>query len=110
MVAAQFCHVCGASRKEIAPEGANPWHHSLEMLRALEFHSIKSWLGLSTASLIAFLLGVGCVLCAIAVGVMYSVQTLADFQAIQLWRIEWLMGAIVAFAAAILLRRTDKIE
>lgn len=76
-------------------------------LSVLEFHAIKAWFGLPTASLIAFLIGVGCVLAAIAVGVIYSVQTLADFQAIQLWRIEWLLAALAAFVAGILLKRTE---
>ena len=46
----------------------------------------------------------GCILGAIAVGLIYSVQSLADFQAIQLWRLEWLLAALVAFAAGILLK------
>lgn len=107
MVGARFCHVCGASRRE-SSAGVHPfWHRCLDGLRVLEFHRIKGGLGLSTASLLAFLLGVGCVLCAIAVGLIYSVQTLADFQAIQLWRIEWLMAGIAAFVAAIVLKRSD---
>jgi hypothetical protein len=76
----------------------------LEFLRALEFQSVKDWLGLSHASLIAFFAGMGCILAAIAVGLLYSVQSLADFQAIQLWRLEWLLAALVAFVAGILLK------
>jgi hypothetical protein len=77
----------------------------LEFLRVLEFHRIKAWFALPTASLIAFLIGAGCVLSAIVVGLIYSVQSLADFQAIQLWRIEWLLAAVAAFVAGILLKR-----
>ncbi len=106
MVGARFCHVCGASRKiEVATERG--WARVWGFLSVLEFHAIKAWFGLPTASLIAFLIGVGCVLAAIAVGVIYSVQTLADFQAIQLWRIEWLLAALAAFVAGILLKRTE---
>ena len=47
----------------------------------------------------------GFMLAAISVGLIYSVENLADFQAIQLWRIEWLLGAVVAFLAVILLKR-----
>ncbi len=80
------------------------WMQPLEFLKTLEFQSIKDWLGLSLASLIAFFAGLGCILAAIAVGLIYSVQSLADFQAIQLWRLEWLLAALVAFVAGILLK------
>ena len=106
MVGARFCHVCGTSRLEKVSESAeHSWARVLELLRALEFQRIKEWFALSTASLIAFLIGVGCVLSAITVGLVYSVQSLADFQAIQLWRIEWLLAALAAFVAGILLKR-----
>ena len=38
-------------------------------------------------------------------GAIYSVQTLADFQAIQSWRMQWLLAALVAFVAGILLKQ-----
>jgi hypothetical protein len=106
MIGARFCHVCGASRPEKVSRSAEQnWAQALEFLRVLEFHRIKEWFALPTASLIAFLIGAGCVLSAITVGLIYSVQSLADFQAIQLWRIEWLLGALAAFVAGILLKR-----
>jgi hypothetical protein len=105
MVGARFCHVCGGSRSTKATAGPIPiWMQPLEFLKALEFQSVKDWLGLSPASLVAFFVGMGCVLAAIAVGLIYSVQSLADFQAIQLWRLEWLLAALVAFVAGILLK------
>lgn len=106
MVGAHFCHVCGSSRPERVSELADAnWERALGFLSVLEFHRIKEWFALPTASLIAFLIGVGCILSAIAVGLIYSVQSLADFQAIQLWRIEWLLAALAAFVAGILLKR-----
>ncbi len=81
------------------------WTRALEFLRVLEFQNVKEWLGLSMASLIAFFAGLGCLLAAIAVGVIYSVQSLADFQAIQSWRMQWLLAALVAFVAGILLKQ-----
>ena len=42
----------------------------------------------------------------IAVGLMYSVQTFNDFQAVQLFRMQWLLGAIAAFAAGLLLKKS----
>jgi hypothetical protein len=100
MISAAFCHACGAARQ------AEPAAVELGFLRLLEFHSLKHWLGLPTPSLIAFLLGLGCVLAAIAVGLIYSVQNLTDFQAIQLWRMQWLLAAVAAFVAGILLKRS----
>ena len=106
MVGASFCYVCGTARSQKQPTTLKPdWVHYLRYLRVLEFHNIQEWLGLPTASLICFLVGVGCVLGAISVGLIYSVQTEADFQAVQLWRIQWLLAALAAFVAGILLKR-----
>lgn len=102
---ARFCHVCGAARTVKKSRAEQSWTQSLELLRALEFQRIKDWFALPTASLVSFLIGLGCVMGALAVGIIYSVQSLADFEAIQLWRIEWLLAAVAAFVAAILLRR-----
>ncbi len=100
MVGARFCHACGATRQAQALAGQS-W------TRYLEFHNIKQGLGLSTASLIAFFTGLACVAAAILVGLIYSVQNFADFQAIQLWRMEWLLGAVAAFGAGCLLKRAE---
>jgi MFS family permease len=106
MIGARFCHGCGAERRAIASTtAAHLWGRAVRLLRVLEFQNVKEWLGLSMASLIAFFAGVGCLLAAIAVGAIYSVQTLADFQAIQSWRIQWLLAALAAFAAGILLKQ-----
>jgi hypothetical protein len=105
MVGARFCHVCGASREtKTALDPIPAWMQALEFLKALEFQSVKDWLGLSLAALVAFFAGLGCILAALAVGLIYSAQSLADFQAIQLWRLEWLLAALVAFVAGILLK------
>ena len=106
MVGAKFCHDCGAARQpRTSPFAEHRWMRALEFLHVLEFHNVKEWLGLSMASLIAFFAGLGCLLAAISVGVIYSVQTLAVFQAIQSWRIQWLLAALVAFVAGILLKQ-----
>ncbi len=99
MVGALFCHVCGTSREAPTTAGAR-W------TLYLEFHNIKRALGLSTAALIAFVAGLAClVMAAIAVGMIYSVQTFNDFQAVQLYRMQWLLGAIAAFVAGLLLKK-----
>jgi hypothetical protein len=106
IIGAGFCHACGAARQAETAATERAWLGHLGFLKLLEFHSVEDWLGLSTASLIAFVAGLGCVLAALAVGLIYSVQNLADFQAIQLWRIEWLLAAVAAFVAGILLKRS----
>jgi hypothetical protein len=99
MVGSVFCHVCGASR------GARP--AAAHWTGYLEFHNLKRVLGLSTGSMIAFFAGVVClVMAGVAVGMIYSVQTFNDFHALQLYRMQWLLGAIAAFAAGVLLKKS----
>jgi hypothetical protein len=102
MVNSHYCHVCGTARGRVASRSDPKWIRALHLM---EFQNLKRILGLSTASLIAFILGLGCVLGALAVSVVYSAQNLADFQAIQLWRMQWLLAAVAAFVAGILLKR-----
>ena len=73
-------------------------------LQYLHFHEIKSWAGLSTGSLIAFIVGVACVAGASLVGLL-PVKTVVDWQAIQFYRAEWLLGATASFVAGILLKK-----
>jgi hypothetical protein len=73
-------------------------------LKYLHFHEIKRCVGLPTGSLIALLIGLGCVTGAIGVSLFYRATNLAEFQAIQMWRMEWLLGATASFVAGILLR------
>jgi hypothetical protein len=100
MIGARYCYVCGAARQVHGSLRPQRWTHYLE------FHSIQRMIGLPIASLVAFLLGLGCLLASVAVGFIYAVQNFADFQAIQFWRMQWLLAAIAAFVAGILLKRT----
>jgi cytosine/uracil/thiamine/allantoin permease len=56
-------------------------------------------------AVIAFLVGLLCAVGALAVSVFFSVRTVLDWQAIQLWRIEWLLAAVAAFLAGCLLKK-----
>jgi hypothetical protein len=51
------------------------------------------------------MIGLGCILGAIAVGFVFTVQNLVDWQAVQIWRIQWLLAAAAAFIAGILLKK-----
>ncbi|HKN31880.1 MAG TPA: hypothetical protein VJX16_01420 [Terriglobales bacterium] len=100
VMGAAFCHVCGASRHPqaiITPPST--W------TRYLQFHFIQERLGLPTVSLVAFFLGIGFLLAAAVTGFIFSASTVLDWQAVQVWRIEWLLAAVAAFVAGILLRR-----
>jgi len=72
----------------------------------LEFHRIKGKIGLRTSAMVAFLAGLTCALAATLVGFVFSANTVLDWQAVQVWRIEWLLGAAAAFLAGILLKRS----
>jgi hypothetical protein len=105
----RFCYLCGAARIAGTEPSTKPMEGTpAGFLRALSFQNVKHSFGLPLPSMIAFLLGLGCILAAMLVGVIYTVEPTPDFQAVQLWRMEWLLGAVVAFVAAILfLLKTD---
>ncbi|MGA2370221.1 MAG: hypothetical protein ACLPPV_16875 [Candidatus Korobacteraceae bacterium] len=88
---AHFCHICGTEREARATNqqrGSSP--HSL---------------GLPLTCLVFFVIGILCMMCAALTGMIYKAQTMVDWQAIQTWRIEWLLGATAALLAGILLKR-----
>lgn len=92
IVGARYCHHCGASRPETAAASG------------FDVTQIGSLFGLSTGAFIAFLVGIACLLGVLSVGYIFSAKTLVDWQAVQMWRIEWLLGAIAAFVAGCLLK------
>jgi len=101
-VGARFCHVCGSEREPQV--GAS---RQSAIARFLDFHRINDALGLSTGSLVAFAVGLVCVLGALMTGIIYTAATVLDWQAVQIWRVEWLLAAIGAFLVGILLKRTE---
>lgn len=102
LMGARYCHVCGADR--VPDMGLRP--HGFNLVEWLDFASIRDRTGLGTGSLVFFVLGVACALAAVAVGFLYTANTVLDWQAVQLWRIEWLLGAAASFLAAIALKRS----
>ena len=108
IVGARFCHLCGASRQAQAnPAREGSWTRHLQFQNIVQgLSNARQGLSLPTASLFAFGIGMLCLLAVIAVGVIYSAQNLADFQAIQLYRIQWLLAAVAALVAGILLKKT----
>ena len=91
---AHFCHLCGNERD--ARAAAKP--------RLPEPESRRCWLGLPVRCLVFFLLGLACMLGAVLTGIIYKAHTLVEWQAIQTWRIEWLLAAAAALLTGILLK------
>jgi hypothetical protein len=132
LLGSHFCHSCGRQRPEAlsaedkanAAEMAGLWEDAVAWVRSgvvalgrawkeirlpawvryLTFHEIQSWVGLPTASLIAFTVGLACIAGALLVGLL-TAKTLVEWQAIQYYRAEWLLGATAAFVAGILLKK-----
>ena len=130
LLGSRFCHACGRRRPEAVSAGAKAdatqmagmWEQGVQhlcalaegfswneipfpsWLRYLHFHEIKSRIGLSTLSLIAFVIGVGCVAGALLVGLL-TAKTYVDWQAIQFYRAEWLLAATASFVGGILLKK-----
>jgi hypothetical protein len=99
IIGSRFCHVCGGPRMPaLVPRG---------LYRYLEFTYISKALGLGTLALVAFVVGVGCLLAAMVTGWVFGVNSTLDWQAIQLWRIQWLLASASAFLAGILLKKAN---
>lgn len=100
VLGSRFCYVCGADRNanlaSTPATGLQTW---------IDFASLREALGQSNASLVALVLGCACVIAAIVTGFVFTATTLLDWQAVQLWRIEWLLGAVAMFAAGFLLKK-----
>ena len=100
---ARFCHICGASREpELRPHAVrfNP-------------RNAASWLlplrlALPIPSFICFILGVACILGAVLMSVIYQTDSLVDWQAVQIWRIQWLLASLVALLAGLLLKNASR--
>ncbi|HTR26498.1 MAG TPA: hypothetical protein VMI10_21180 [Terriglobales bacterium] len=100
IVGSRFCHSCGASRKEVGAA------QTVEVPGLAELSAVGKRFGLSKAALAAFLFGLFCMVGAVTVGILFTARTTLDWQAIQLWRIEWLLGAIASFSAGLLLKKS----
>lgn len=133
LLGSRFCHTCGGRRPEAISASARAdaavlaglWQRAIHQVRSaiggfawnklkfpswmryLHFHEIKSRLGLPTASLIAFVIGLACLAGALLVGLL-TAKTLVDWQAIQYYRAEWLLAATASFVAGILLKKPSQ--
>jgi len=105
VLGARFCHVCGAGRDaEVEIPNERHWMKAIDWIKAIDLSGLKETLHLPTASLIAMFFGVACVIAALVTSFLYKATTLSEWEAIQAWRIEWLLAAAVAFILGILLK------
>lgn len=104
MVGSAFCHVCGTSRHRSSSATSADWKTYFGFVRAIEFSRVRAWFGLPLPCLISFLIGIAFLIAAFSVSFINAGDSLSGFEAIQLWRIQWLMAACAAFLAGILLR------
>jgi hypothetical protein len=128
----RFCHSCGAKRPQAVQSGSDDaarlWGQAVNRVRTavarlplsgvwrnikfprwlhyLHFHEIQRWVGLSTASFVAFIIGLAWVAGALMVGLL-TAKTFVEWQAIQFYRGEWLLAATASFVAAILLKKSS---
>lgn len=98
--AAHFCHLCGSER-----ERPFALDDDLDAVESEEKPGILDQLGVTVSSLIFFVLGMACMVAALVTGIVYKTDTLVDWQAVQLWRIEWLLASSAALLAGILLKK-----
>jgi hypothetical protein len=100
LMGSRFCHVCGADRNtNLNSPGAT------RMREWFDFASVRDAMGQSNGSLIALFLGFACIVAAIITGFLYTATTVLDWQAVQIWRIQWLLAALAVFAGGLLLKK-----
>jgi hypothetical protein len=100
VIGSRFCYTCGADRHAgLAEPSAAGWRSWFD------FSALRDALGQTNASLVALMLGCACIIAAVVTGFLFTATTLLDWQAIQLWRIEWLLAATAIFAAGFLLKK-----
>ena len=103
IVGSRFCHLCGTER-DANPRGTASQHYA-SIVELFDWTYLRRRIGLSTASLVLMLVGFCFAVAALLTGAINTANTALDWQAIQMWRIEWMLAALVAFTAGILLKR-----
>ena len=99
LVSSLYCHACGAARP--SPHASR----AVQIPGLSELEPLAERLGLTIPAVVAFLAGIVCVAGALLVGIVFTARTALDWHAIQMWRIEWLLAAIAAFAGGCLLKK-----
>lgn len=91
LIESRFCHRCGQARGQAL---------------AARSRLLDGALGEQLAPAAAFIIGLACVAAALGTGWLQNQSTTAGWQAVQVYRLEWLLGSAVAFLAGIFLYQT----
>ena len=98
---ARFCHICGKERNRQPAAPPTP----MSFADFFDVAMLRERFALSWPSVGFFILGILCLVIVASVGLLYKSETLVQWQALQFWRIEWLLGAAAAMLAGILLKK-----
>ena len=92
---AEFCHVCGR------------WVFGSNVSRLMKgTHAAVSQIGIELPVLICMVTAAIFAVISMFVGIRIDPKTIGEWQVIQYWRIEWLLGAIVMLLFGVLLRKS----
>jgi hypothetical protein len=92
---ARYCHLCGESRDEDLR-----FEHTNRFMNRLDFDVLRIQFGFSTWSLVFLFAASVFLLAMLMTGAIHNAATPAEWQAVQTWRIEWLLAAVAALLAA----------
>jgi hypothetical protein len=98
---ALFCHLCGLGREKdlrAKKRGLN--------LEWLDFDRIREQTGLSTISLVLVISAALFMLASVMAGLIYDTSTIAEWQAVQTWKVEWLLATVPTLLAAMLFKKS----
>lgn len=102
LAGARFCPHCGAESRSSVVE------QSQSDITAMVSELLSFWRNApaqTIASRSALVAGGVCIVAAAVTSLFFKATNLVDWQAVQLWRIEWLLAAIAIFLAGILLKK-----
>jgi len=103
VVDSPYCRMCGRAREGASRPAKSRW-------QILDFYRLRRRLGLSASAMVCLIIGALCLIAAIVTGFIYTANTLADWQAIQIWRGQWLIAGGVAFVCGILLNSRKRAD
>jgi len=98
--AARFCQTCGSELKPSAAASQESGPPQLLNSKTPGRHA-----EFSLPCLFFFILGIACLTAVLAISLLYRPGSVAEWQAVQAWRIQWLLGACASFLAGMLLLR-----
>jgi hypothetical protein len=101
---ARFCNQCGLNRQAAALGTSHKLKWDL-LGDWMDLDGVLERTGLSVISLVLAALAVICMLATIMTGLLYTTSTLAEWQAVQTWRIEWLLASVASLLGAILFKK-----